>query len=148
MAAPRTLRFGKFKIYVETAVPGTYDDPCGLTEKSLTISMSPQEVDLPDCDDPDGVGWTGRDPGALSAAVSGSGVFDLDAYPVWRAWMIDEGGASKNVRIAFNDADAGYYQGAAVLTTLGHSAPFRGRLQANVELASDGEWTWTDGVIA
>lgn len=149
MAAPETLRFGKFQIWVESAdSPGEYEQPCGLTEKAFNITMAPQEVDIPDCADPDQVGWTGRDPGPLSATFSGGGLFAIETYPIWRSWMIDEGGASRNVRVVFSDADAGYYAGAAVLTTLGHASSFRGRIQANVEGASDGVWTWTDGLPA
>ena len=147
MARPNTLRFGAFKISIEGDTPGTYTEPCGFTEKSLTFSQSPTEVDLPDCADPDAPGWIGRDPGPMSASVSGSGVFALEAYPVWQGWMITDGGASRNIRVAFDNADGGYYEGAALMTSLGTSAPFRGRLQASVELVSDGEWTWTDGVV-
>ena len=83
MAQPTTARFGKFKVYLgDDGDPIVYTAPCGFTSKSLTLTKSLAEVNLPDCDDPDAVAWVGRDASSLSASVSGEGVLAADRKSV------------------------------------------------------------------
>lgn len=146
MAKPNTLRFGKFRVYVEDPDnPGTYIAPCGFTEKSLDLSATSNEDAIPDCDDPDLPAWVARTIATLSAGVRGTGVWNGGAYATWRRLFL--AGASFNVRVEFDDTLAnggGYYQGGAVLNNLGHSGSLGQRVQAAVDMASDGEWTWQD----
>lgn len=148
MAQATTIRFGKFKIYVEDPDnPGTYIAPCGLTEKSLQLTASAQEDVIPDCDDADAPAWVGRAISSLSAAVSGAGVWAAESYETWRRLFL--AAESFNVRVEFDETGAnggGYYAGAAVMTSLGDAASLGQRVQASIELASDGAWTWTNAV--
>lgn len=144
MTTPTTLRFGKFKIYLEDPdAPGTYILPCGFRDKSMDLDAATQEEALPDCDDPDAAAWLARAVSTLSATVTGNGLFAIESYATWRRWML--AADSRNVRVVFDDVAAGYYQGAAVLTKLGHAVQLGQRIQASVSLASDGAWAWTDG---
>jgi len=145
MAQPTTIRHGKFKIYVEDPnSAGTYIAPCAFTEKALTLAGSPVEDVIPDCDNPDAPAWVGRSIGSLSASVSASGLWAAEAYETWRTLFL--AGEPFNVRVEFDETGAnggGYYAGAAVLTSLGNSSSQGKRVEASVELASDGAWTWT-----
>lgn len=144
MATAPTIRFGKMRIYVEDPDnPGDYLAPCGLTEKSFTLNQTNNEDTVPDCDDPDAPAWVARTPASLSAAWSGSGVWTGEAYTIWRRLAL--AAAAFNVRVEFDTTGAlggGYYAGSAVLNSLGNSTSIGQRVQAAVDGASDGEWTW------
>lgn len=149
MAKPRTLSFANFKIYVEDPdAPGTYVAPCGFTQKALNFQTESSDTNVPDCDDPEAPAWKERAISALSAQVTGAGVLALDSYSFWRAWFL--AAESRNIRVLFDDTGAnggGYYQGAAILTNIGHSTQLQSdgnKAQSQVTLDSDGEWTWED----
>ena len=70
MAQPVTAKFGKMQVFLgDEATPIVYAAPCGLTTKNLTISKNLQEINIPDCDDPDAPVWLGRDVQNLSATI-------------------------------------------------------------------------------
>lgn len=149
MAKPRTLSFGSFKVYLgDGASPEVFTAPCGFTQKALTIEATVSDTTVPDCDDPEAAAWTERGVTALSATVTGSGVMAMASVETWREWMLSA--ASKNVRVEFDDTGAnggGYYQGPAVLQSLGHTVALGSdgnKAQLAVNIVSDGEWTWTD----
>jgi hypothetical protein len=145
---PRTRRFGDFRVYIDTTPESntpTFEMPCGFLSKSLELSATSGETEVPDCDDPDGAVWTERDLRSRSARVSGQGVMAMESYADWRAFFL--GAASRLVRVEFNDTAAnggGYWQGRAWVTTLNHGSGNRGeKLTLNIDMTSDGEWAWT-----
>jgi hypothetical protein len=84
MAQPQTARFGMMLIELGTAgTPITYAAPCGFTSKGVTISKNLQEVNIPDCDDPDAPTWVGRDVLSQSATITGDGVAAAESVPDW-----------------------------------------------------------------
>lgn len=149
MPKPRTLSFGNFKIWIsDQNSPGLFTAPCGFTQKALNITASVTDTTVPDCDDPEAPAWTERGVTALSAEVTGQGVMAMASLELWRDWML--AAEARVVRVEFDDALAnggGYYQGSAILQSLGHNVALdsEGRkTQLSVSLVSDGEWTWTD----
>lgn len=149
MAQPRTLSFGNFRVYLgDGTSPEVFTAPCGFTQKSLTIDSATSDFQVPDCDSPEAPAWTTRAVTALSAAVSGSGVLAMASLDEWRNWALS--GLEKNIRVEFNDTGAnggGYYQGPAILTSLGHAVALGSdgnKAQLNVQIASSGAWAWTD----
>lgn len=147
MARPRTRRFGDFRVYIDTTPEATtpsFEMPCGFLSKSLEISATSGETEVGDCDDPDAPVWTERDVRALSARVSGQGVLAMESYATWRSML---GQPGRLIRVEFNDTAAnggGYWQGRAILNTLTHGSGNRGeKLTLNIDMSSDGEWTWT-----
>lgn len=144
MAQPTTARFGAMVISIgDGASPETFTAPCGFTSKSLTLSKNLQEINLPDCDDPDAAAWVGRDVQSMTATVSGEGVLAEESLVTWKEFF--ESTASKNVRIKITTS-GGYiqYDGAMHLESLAHSAEQGGRVTLNVTLQSDGEMTITE----
>lgn len=139
MAQPTTARFGKFKVYLgDDAVPIVYTAPCGFTSKSLTLTKSLSEVNLPDCDDPDAVAWVGRDASSLSASVSGEGVLAAESVETWLdAW---ENAESVPVKIEVEfPAKTITWTGYMHVATFTSGAQQGGRATANIEMQSDGE---------
>lgn len=139
MAQPTTARFGKFKIELgDGASPEVFSAPCGFTSKSLTLTKNLQEVNIPDCADPDAVAWVGRDAASLSASVSGEGVLASESVETWLDAFEDT--ESVNVRITITFATkVVQWVGKMHLSTFTPSADQGGRVTASVEMQSDGE---------
>lgn len=131
---------------VTAEIPGpvTYVAPCGFTSKSFTLTKNLQEIDIPDCDDPDAVAWIGRDAQNLSAVISGEGVAAAESVPDWNdAWQSVESVMGK-VEIEFATGTL-TYTGLFQVDSLAFSAQQAGRVTLNVNMQSDGEiidvWT-------
>jgi len=140
MAAATTYSFGALIVQLETAVPGTYAAPCGLTSRAIKFSKSANETVIPDCADDDAAAWIERDIASLSATISGEGVVDGTAFTsYWQPWAIIA--TPKNCRAVLTGK--GYWAGSFHLLSLDISGKRGERVAVNVELASDGACTWT-----
>lgn len=139
MAAPVTVRFGKFKIQLGNgATPEVFTAPCGFTNKSLQLSKNLTEVNLPDCDDPDKVTWVGRDAQSLSAQVSGEGVLASSSVDAWLSAF--ESSDSINVKVIIEfPAKTVTWTGKMHISSFSPTAEQGGRVTASVEMQSDGE---------
>lgn len=86
MAQATTIKSGKIRVLLgDDATPTAYEAPCGFTQRSITINKGLEEVNVPDCTDPDKVDWVGRDATSLSMSVSGEGVLAAESVDVWLA---------------------------------------------------------------
>lgn len=84
MAAATTIKGGKVRVLLgNDANPIVYSSPCGFTQRSITLNKGLEEVQIPDCEDPDKVDWVGRDATSLSMAVSGEGVLASESVDTW-----------------------------------------------------------------
>ena len=84
MAQPTTVKGGKVRVLIgNTATPIGYSAPCGFSQRSITLSKSLEEINVPDCDDPDKVDWVGRDATSLSMAISNEGVLASESVDTW-----------------------------------------------------------------
>lgn len=84
MAQATTIKGGKFRVLIgNDANPIVYSNPCGFTQRSITINKGLEEVNVPDCNDPDKVDWVGRDATSLSMSVSGEGVLAAESVDTW-----------------------------------------------------------------
>ena len=84
MARPTTYSGSLVAIYLESATtPGTYVKPCGLTQHTATFTKNMNEVDVPDCDDPDLPAWIEREVSSLDFSASGSGVLAAESVETW-----------------------------------------------------------------
>lgn len=84
MAQATTIKGGKIRVLLgNDADPIVYSAPCGFTQRSITITKALEEVNVPDCEDPDKVDWVGRDATSLSMAISGEGVLASESVDAW-----------------------------------------------------------------
>jgi hypothetical protein len=84
MAQATTIKGGKIRVLLgNDANPIVYSAPCGFTQRSITLNKGLEEVNIPDCEDPDKVDWVGRDATSLSMAISGEGVLASESVDVW-----------------------------------------------------------------
>lgn len=139
MAQPTTARFGRFRVLLgDDSNPTVYTAPCGFTSKSLTLTKSLTDVNLPDCDDPDAVAWVGRDAESLSAAVSGEGVLAAESVEAWlEAWEAVDSIPVK-IEVEF-PAKTIVWTGRMHVASFAASTEQGGRVTASIEMSSDGE---------
>lgn len=145
MARPVTARFGKFLVLLgDGATPETFAMPCGFTSKSFTLSNNLNEIEIPDCDDPDAPFWTARDIQSMSAQISGEGVLAAEAVPTWSEARQNMDGVSVRIEIEFSTGTL-VYLGKFKFESFELGAESGGRVTINVSMQSDGEVTetWT-----
>lgn len=81
---PTTIRGGKVRVMLgEGTSPIVYTAPCGFNQRNVTLNKGLEEVNLPDCEDPDAVNWLGRDATSLSMSVGGEGVLSEESVETW-----------------------------------------------------------------
>lgn len=143
-AAPSTT--AKVVNHAETGVPITYAAPCGLTTKNFSLTKNLQELDIPDCDDPDAPSWIGRDVQNLSATISGDGVAAAESVPDWNAAAISTESVPMKVEIEFTTGMK-TFTGYFIVDNLTFGAESGGRVTLSINAQSDGEiddkWTAT-----
>jgi hypothetical protein len=84
MADPTTIKGGKVKVLIgNDATPIVYAAPCGFSQRTVTLNKGLEEVNIPDCDDPDAVNWLGRDAVSLSMTIAGEGVVAEESVETW-----------------------------------------------------------------
>lgn len=147
MAQPTVASFGKFIVQLgDGASPEVFSAPCGFTERSLELKADTNATQVPDCDNPDAPAWEDKDVRTLSASITGQGVMALEALPTWRTWFFSA--LPKNVRVRLNaptGKNPGYYQGAAILTSLKHDSNIGEKCKLSVSIENTGAWTWVAG---
>jgi predicted secreted protein len=139
MAQPITARPGKMRILLgDGEDPETFDAPCGLTTKGLTITQNLSEVNIPDCDDPDAPFWVGRDTTSLSVSISGEGVLAAESEADWVAAAYSTDSINAKVEIEFSTGTRTFL-GAFKVDSFGISATQGERVSASISMQSDGE---------
>jgi hypothetical protein len=122
----------------------TYSSPCGLTTKNLQISKNLQEIDIPDCDDPDAPSWIARDVQNLSITVSGDGVAAAESVPDWNDAAISTFSIPLKVEIEFTTGMK-TFTGDFIVDQLTFGAEQGGRVTLGFNAQSDGQiadvWT-------
>lgn len=105
MAQPTTFRFGAVSFWISDAgsSPDQFVKICGLNELNLELTKESNDVTVPDCDDPDGSSWTGRDVLALSWNINGSGTIAKESLSL----LEDVTWQSNTCRVRFVIEDAG-----------------------------------------
>lgn len=139
MAQATTIRGGKIKVLIgNTASPIVYTAPCGFTQRSITLNKGLEEVNIPDCDDPDKVDWVGRDATNLSMSITGEGVLASESVETWLD--AQESIDSVPVKIEWEfPAKTIVWTGHMHVESMEVGATNRQRATANVSLQSDGE---------
>lgn len=142
MTQATTIKGGKVRVLLDLAGSGTFAAPCGFASRSITFSKGLEEVNVPDCDDPDKVDWIGRDATSLSIGVSGEGVLAVESGQDWlEAWESVDSVAAK-IEIEF-PATLITYTGRMHVESLEMGAPNGRRVTNNVAMQSDGEMVRT-----
>lgn len=116
MAKPTTYKGSLVAIYLEDPdVPGTFIKPCGLNRHSVQFTKNAEEVEVPDCDDPEAPQWIERDVRSLDMSANGEGILAAESINDW--WNAFNTTDTVNARVyvgAVNDTQNGYFWAGAV----------------------------------
>jgi hypothetical protein len=114
------------------------------TTKGLALNKNLQEVNIPDCDDPDAPVWLGRDCQNLSVTISGDGVAAAESVPDWNDAATATSSVPMKVDITFTSGIKSF-AGNFHVDTLTFGAEQGGRVTLGFTAQSDGAIsdTWT-----
>jgi len=143
---PTTARFGMMLVELgDDATPTVYAAPCGFTSKGVTISKNLQEVNIPDCDDPDAPTWVGRDVLSQSATITGDGVAAAESVPDWDDAAMSTDSVPMRVTIDFEGVGQKVITGQFHVDSEAYAAAQGGRVTLAINAVSNGEVTavWT-----
>lgn len=147
MALAQTYRFSGLRVLLGDGATPTevFAAPCGLTERSFSLSKEFGESVTPDCTDEDAASWTERDVTSKSGTINGQGVLDATALPTWRGFY--ESDTSKNIRVELwrGGVKAGHWAGAFHLESFELGATKGERVTVNISAQSDGAVSWVNG---
>jgi len=148
MAQPTTAKFGKMLVELgDDATPTVWAAPCGFTSKGVTLSKNLQEVNIPDCDDPDAPTWVGRDVLSQSATITGDGVAAAESVPDWDDAAMSTESVPMRVTIDFEGVGTKVITGSFHVDSEAYAAAQGGRVTLAINAVSNGEVTavWTPG---
>lgn len=147
MAQAKVFNYSGIRVLLgDGATPEVFSAPCGFTERSLTLSKSLGEINIPDCSNEDVASWVGRDVISKSASLTGSGVLDADALTVWRnAFTTSDASKSARMELYRDGAKVGHFQGKFHVESFEIGGSQGQKASISVTLQSDGEVTWTAG---
>lgn len=141
MAKAVTIKSGMFRVMLGSgSAPITYASPCGFTQRSLTLTKNLEEVNIPDCDDPDAVDWIGRDATSLSMSISGEGVLAEQSVEDWLDAAESVDSVPVKVELEFPTKTI-TWTGYMHVESIEMGAANGGRATNNVSMQSDGEMT-------
>lgn len=145
MTLPTTLPFAAITVMLESQVtPNTFNAPCGMKERSFTLTKETGETTVPDCDDEAAATWVERDAISRSAAIAGQGVVSRESLPQWRNAYALEGPIRVRVNFAGTNAQGGgFWLGSYHLTNLEYGATKGERCTISVEMQSTGPVVFT-----
>lgn len=139
MSDPVTIKGGKIRVLIgNKAIPPVYANPCGFTQRSITLTKGLNEFQLPNCDDPDAVSWLGRDATSLSMGVSGEGVLASESVETWLDAWEDVDSVPVKIEWEFPEKTI-TWTGRMHVETMEVGANNGERATNNVSMQSDGE---------
>lgn len=146
MAAASTFSAGKLLLLVgDGGGTEVFAEPCAILEASMTINKDLSDTLIPDCADPDAIGWIQRDATSVSMSVSFSGLATSAGVAALEA--IARGTASRNMRIQLVGGGSGggtpdyRWSGAFHMSSFEMGRTRGEKLSFSAELVSDGEIT-------
>ncbi|THV13730.1 phage tail tube protein [Rhizobium rhizophilum] len=143
MAKATTIKGGKFRVLLgDDSDPIVYAAPCGFTQRSITLNKGLEEVNIPDCDDPDKIDWLGRDATSLSMSISGEGVLAEQSVEIWLDGYDSIDSIPAKVEWEFPTKTI-TWTGSMHIESLEAGAANAGRATLNVSMQSDGEMVRT-----
>jgi hypothetical protein len=144
MAQPTVAKQGKMVIEIgDDATPPVYAAPCGFTSKGVTISKNLQEINIPDCDDPDAPVWVGRTVQSQTATITGEGVAAAESVPDWDDIAMSTDSVPMRVTIEFEGVGTKTITGNFHVDSEAFAAEAGGYVTLAINAVSDGAVTAT-----
>jgi hypothetical protein len=123
--------------------PETFVHNCSINaERGLVLTAQTNDVNVPDCDDPDLMAWIEREKISLGGQINGAGTLHAEDVDLYFAWLASS--STKNVKVVTDISGA---SGGRVFTGAWHCTNFeisgnRGeKCSASITLLSSGAIT-------
>lgn len=149
MAKPTTYKGSLVAIYLkdpaDTTPPFTFLKPCGLNNHTVTFTKNAQEVNVPDCDDPEAPQWIERDVESLDFSASGEGILAAESVDAWWDYFNSTDAVLARIYIgAPTDTTDGYFwEGLVHVNNFEVVGQTGTRATVTVGVVSSGEMTFT-----
>jgi Phage tail tube protein len=146
MAAAVTFSAGKLLLLVGDGESSeAFTEPCAITEASITISKELADTIIPDCSDPDAVGWVERDATSNSATISISGMVTSAGNARFNELVLETASANMKPRLVGGGTGSGtpdlQWSGKWHVTSYEFKRARGERLTFSAEIVSDGTIT-------
>jgi hypothetical protein len=146
VAQAKTFKFSEVAILLGDGATPTevFTAPCGLTQMGMTIAADSNQTIIPDCAAPDAAAWAVTEVTSLQMTLSGQGVLDRDARPIWEDWVMS--GEEKNIRWMYDVSSAdfgGYYSAPGILDNYQVTSQRGQRATVQISIKLNGKPIWT-----
>lgn len=123
--------------------PETFAHNCSINaERGLQLSAQTNDVNVPDCDDPDLMAWVEREKVSLSGSINGAGTLNAPDQDLFWAWF--NSSDPRNVKVITDIAGASggrIFSGAFHCTNFEISGTRGEKVNCSITLASSGAIT-------
>lgn len=144
MAAVKHARGVKLLLKVgDGADPEVFAQFCSINaERGITFTSTTNDVDIPDCDDPDMLAWIAREKQNLSVTINGAGTLNTPDVQDFFDWFKSPEPKNCQLVVDVPSVDGGIiWTGAFHLTEFSITGNRGEKMQAAVTLNSDGPVT-------
>jgi hypothetical protein len=108
--------------------------------RSITGEAATNDFNIPDCDDPDLMGWLSREKVSLSYSVQGAGILNTPDVEDMAEWLHSPDPRNCLIIVDVPAVDGGVqFAGAFHLTTFEITGDRGAKMEATLSLVSDGE---------
>jgi Phage tail tube protein len=146
MAAVKHARGVQLVLKVgDGAAPEVFTPLCTINAaRSIAGEAATNDFNIPDCDNPDLMGWLAREKVSLSYSVNGAGILNTPDVVIFTDWLHDPLPHNCIIVVDVSTADGGVeFAGAFHLTTFEITGDRGSKMEATIALLSDGEVTVT-----
>jgi hypothetical protein len=140
MTAIKAVKFKSMIISIgDGATPEVFVARCSLnSSRGLEFKAKTEQTNLPDCDDPDLVGWAGVQKSELSCSMDGEGTLHINDNPLFFTWFTNN--VSMNCKIILTSgAVTQTYTGKFMLVDYSVKAQKGQYVNASLKFEADGE---------
>lgn len=108
--------------------------------RGITFTAQANEINIPDCSDPEKIAWLAREKTTLSVGVTGAGMLNTPDLDDFFSWWTSEDSRNCQIVVDVPSVDGGaVFAGAFHLTEFAVTGDVGARIQVSLTLASDGE---------
>jgi len=147
MTAVKHARGVKLLIKVGQAdgPPETFEAFCTVNAaRSISGEAATNDFNIPDCEDPDAMGWLAREKVSLSYSLNGSGILNTPDVIIFAEYLADPLSRNCEIIVDVPAVDGGViFAGKFHLTTFEITGDRGAKMEASITMVSDGEVTVT-----
>lgn len=146
MAQAKTARGTKLLVKIgDGGDPESFTHNCTINgARSFQLTSQTNDVNVPDCDDPDLMAWIEREKVSLGATIQGAGILNTPDVEFFFDYAKDSD--PKNVRVVVDVIGAdggGYFEGSFHCTDFQINGDRGQKQDCSITLQSTGEITFT-----